>query len=339
MKHLQLNWVLLFALLLGACGDDPEHVPVQALSASPAELERLYGWNPGPWQVEQSEQLEIAHRLREQMLGFKVFYPVGAPGPLPVLLFSHGNWSSNEKYDNLLQHWVSHGYVVLAPLHRDGSGGYLSGTIDLIRMGNLGLIQARVDDLKSLLDSLDEIEALAPVQLDRQRIAATGHSFGAFNAQQLGGARAWDSDAGGFVNARDERIVAVVALSPPGPMFEEIIADSWLEQDVPTLMSTGTWDTNAMFWPDWRDHLLSWETAPGGEQYSLVIQGADHYLGNLICRPELEGPPQDGALAILNSAIIMFLDARLKNNPEAMRQLHSTRLQNVSEGFAVLERR
>jgi predicted dienelactone hydrolase len=339
MKTWQRGRIFLLAMLISACGEEPERAPVQPLAASMAELSQLYGWKRGPWSVQVSTQLQIAHRLREQTLVFKVYYPDAAPGPLPLLLFSHGNWSSNENYDKLLHHWVSHGYVVVAPLHRDGNGGYLSGTVDLIRMGNLGLIQARVDDLKSLLDSLDEIEALVPVTLDRKLIAATGHSFGAFNAQQLGGAMAWDDAAGSFVAARDARILAVVALSPPGPMFDEINADSWKQQVAPPLMTTGTWDSNAMFWPDWRAHLLSWKTAPVGEQYALVIQGADHYLGNLICRPELEETPQEDALALINSAVITFLDANLKNEPQAVQQLRSTRLQDVTQGYAVLKTR
>jgi predicted dienelactone hydrolase len=291
--------------------------------------------------------LELPHRVRDELLQFKVYYPEAgrngsAPGQWPILIFSHGNWSDNDKYDNVLRHWVSHGYVVLAPLHRDGSGGYLGGTIDLLREGNLGLIQGRVDDLLTLLDSIRQVEQLVPAlagRLDHDRIAATGHSFGAFNAQQLGGARAWDENGQEFVAVRDERISAVVALSPPGPMFDEITEGSWEQQGTPALVTTGTWDSNAMFWPDWRAHLMSWETAVAGDQYALVVQGADHYLGNLICRPELEEPPQHDALAMVNSAVVTFLDARLKGKQQAVAALHSNQLARTTRGFAVLERR
>ena len=242
-------WVVVLALLAG-CGEDVPRPAVTPLTADEAALQQLYKWGRGPWETTAETDLEIPHPDRDGPLSFNVYYPVSPadasssaenpttgegklrivsdrdfPASLPVLLFSHGNWSTNGKYDKLIEHWVSHGYAVLAPLHLDGSGGYVSGTINLIRYGNLGLIQARVDDLVALLDALPEIEAMVPPltgRLDAERIAATGHSFGAFNAQQLGGASALDTDSGSWVGVRDERIRAVVAISPPGPMFDEI---------------------------------------------------------------------------------------------------------------------
>ena len=268
--------------------------------------------------------------------------PADLHNALPVLLFSHGNWSSNDRYDRLIEHWVSHGYAVAAPLHRDGDGNYIKTTIDMIRLGNLGVIQARADDLIAVLDALPDIAARLPASapaLDMTRIAATGHSFGAFNAQQLGGASAFDTDAQTWVPQRDDRIKAVVAVSPPGPMFDEITEDSWRRLGVPTLMTTGTWDANAAFWPDWRLHKLSFETAPAGDQYALVIQGADHYLGNLIGRLDREEPPQHEALALINTAVVAFLDAYLKQSQAARAFLVFGQLEELTRGFAELEHR
>ncbi len=49
-----------------------------------------------------------------------------------------------------------------------------------------------------------------------------------------------------------------------------------------------------------------------GQNYSLVVDGADHYLGNLICRPEREEQPQHKALRVINTASVAFLDWQLK---------------------------
>jgi len=335
--------IVLVLILLAGCGEEVPKPPVTPLAASAEQLGQLYNWGPGPFQVLSESNLAIPHTRREDKLLFNVWYPASETGDAwPVLLFSHGNWSTNGKYDRLIEHWVSHGYVVIAPLHMDGSGGYVTGTVNLIRYGNLGLIQARVDDLLVLLDALTDIETLVPAlggRLDHDRIAATGHSFGAFNAQQLGGARAFDTETESWVDAGDTRIRAVVAISPPGPMFDEIAAGSWDEQAVPTLMTTGTWDSNAMFWPDWRMHKLSFETAVPGDQFALVVQGADHYLGNLICRPELEEPPQYDALAMVNTVAVAFLDAYLKQDPDAQAFLESGELATVTAEFATLEQR
>ena len=337
---MRVCYALVLALLLAACGEEVPRPAVTPLAATAAQLATLYQWGKGPYTVTAIDGLSID---REVPLLFKAWFPAtSVDAALPVLLFSHGNWSSNSKYDNLIVHWVSHGYVVLAPQHIDANGGYLSGTVDLIRYGNLGLIQARVDDLVLLLDNLDAIETMLPglpAPLDASRIAATGHSFGAFSAQQLGGARALDTDSGSWVDVRDPRIKAVLAISPPGPMFDEIADGSWDTLATPTLMTTGTWDTNPAFWPDWQMHKLSFDTAPAGNQYALIVQGADHYLGNLICRPELEQPPQSDALAMVNTMAVAFLDAYLRDDAAARAFLQSGAIEQVTTRFAVLESR
>ena len=333
--------LLLPLLLLSACSEEVE-LPAPPLTADVAELRQMYKWGRGPRAVSTASGLSLAHPHRDETLSFDVYYPAGDRGDLPVLLFSHGNFSTNGKYDALLSHWVSHGYVVVAPLHKDGSGGYWQATIDMLRYGIPGVIKARVDDLSALLDIVPQLAEWVPAlqgRIDATRIAATGHSFGAFNAQQLGGARAFDADTGLWRSRLDARIAAVVAISPPGPMFEQITAQSWQQQAAPTLMSTGTGDVNAIFWPDWQLHRMSFDSAIAGHQYALVVQGADHYLGNLIGRPELAGPPQDAALAMVNTAVIAFLDAYLKRDAAALKFIRSGQMAALTERFAVVEKR
>ena len=338
-------------IALCGCGQEVPKPPAEPLTTSVAELSRLYKWGPGPWPMMVAPELNIAHAKRDGELRIRVHYPGPLPdtsrtlvptGAMPVLVFSHGNWSDNDNYDRLIEHWVSHGYVVAAPRHRDANGGYVKAAIDMIRFGNLGLIEARAHDLIAVLDVLEEIAQRLPETtppLDLTRIAATGHSFGAFNAQQLGGAVAFDTDKRTWLRTRDERVKAVVAISPPGPMFDEITKDSWRELDTPTLITTGTWDANAAFWPDWRLHKMSFETAVAGEQYALVLQGADHYFGNLMGRPNRDEAPQTDALNLANVAIVAFLDAYLKQDPAAKAFLRSPQLAAVTRNFAVLEYR
>ena len=335
----------LLLVLLVACGEDLPRPPVAPLTAAEPELQTLYKWGVGPHSVSGGQELNLAHPVRDETLRLLAWYPGSGEGDTsppqgwPLLLFSHGNFSAPDKYDPLIEHWVSHGYAVLAPFHKDAGGSYLASTIDMVRYGNLGLIQARVQDLVALLDGLEEIEQQTGLRFNREQIAATGHSFGAFNAQQLGGAAAYNTDADSYERELDRRVRAVVAVSPPGPMFDEINDRSWLEQQTPTLMTTGTWDTNPMFWPDWRLHKMSFDTARAGDQFALVVQGADHYLGNLICRPELEEAPQHDALAMVNTAVIAFLDAYVMAEPAAMDFLRSGELDRVSARFAQLESR
>jgi len=83
-------------------------------------------------------------------------------------------------------------------------------------------------------------------------------------------------------------------------------------------------------------HLLSWETAIPGDKYALVTEGADHYLGNLICRPQREAPPQEDALRMLQIATTAFLDAYLKGDRAGATFLRGDRLRTSTGGFSRL---
>ncbi|MEH6549327.1 MAG: hypothetical protein V7711_16045 [Pseudomonadales bacterium] len=335
-SFLKLTGFLLL-LAISACSTDPAEKPeVKPLAATNAELTALYGFKKGDYRSQVFES-QIAATHRE--LPLRIYSP-SSEGHFPVLLFSHGNWSDNTKYDALLEHWVSHGYIVIAPYHLDG-GGMARGIFNSLRYGQIGMIEERIKDMSAVLDQLELIAVDAGLsgKMDTANLAATGHSFGAFTAQQLIGARAYDTDTQTYRSYRDDRVKLALALSPPGPMFEVINENSWNEVNLPQLVTTGTWDSNPSFWPDWQAHLMSFDKAMAGQNFSLVVQGADHYLGNLICRPEREEAPQQDALNMVNSAAVTFLDANLKNNLLAQKQIKNSDISRISVQFAVLKRR
>lgn len=330
----QSTLVLITALALAACGQNVALPPAQPLSATPEQIAAIPNLARGSLAVRKSAPLEW------QGLRVRVLQPE-TEGRYPLLVFSHGNWSDIDKYDALFEHWASHGYVILAPYHLDG-GGMARGIFNALRHGNEGLIASRVADVKKILDHLDALDALQPglaARVDSTRIAITGHSFGAFTAQMLGGAAAVNLESGERVEGRDARVRAVLAISPPGPMFEIINDQSWKNMTAPMLVTTGTWDVNAQFWPEWQAHKLSFDTAPSGHNWLLVVEGADHYLGNLICRPEREAPPQNDALRMVNALSVTFLNAQLKDDDAARAFLQKRPLQTLTSGFARLEHR
>jgi predicted dienelactone hydrolase len=340
MRSLLLTLLLPALLILSSCGDDPVLAPAKPLNASPAALAQLYGIKPGPFEVSKIDGVSLPETETRRAITMNLYFPDQGEG-FPLLLFSHGNWSNRNSYDQVINHWVSQGYVVIAPDHLDCCS-MVSGILNSVRYGQYGLINERVKDFKVIMQALPEIAALAPRfdgKSDPSRIALTGHSFGAFTAQQFGGAAAFEPDSETYIDAFDERIKAIVALSPPGPMFDTITDESWLQLRSPTLVTTGTWDVQPAFWPDWRMHLMSHQQAHEGQQYALVVDGADHYLGNLICRLEREETPQGDALTMVNSVSTAFLDSYLKNKADAQAYLQSDTLTEQSGGFATLSRR
>jgi predicted dienelactone hydrolase len=330
----------LLCLLLSACGDEPVLSPAQPLAANENIIGQLHGAQPGPHKVTRVTDLALGANGSRRELLFNLYFPSSGEN-YPLLLFSHGNWSDKDSYDQVIEHWVSHGYSVIAPNHLDCCSA-VQGIFNSLRYGQMGLIDGRVADLQRLLTELPGIEELHTAftgKADPSRLAITGHSFGAFTAQQFGGAAALDPDSGEYTSHRDANVKAIVALSPPGPMFDTITADSWLQLSAPTLVSTGTWDVQPRFWPDWRMHLISWETALPGDKYALVTEGADHYLGNLICRPQRAEAPQEDALRMVQIATTAFLDAYLKSDLAATAFIASDKLGQDTQGFSRLSKR
>lgn len=326
---------LVIAAPLAPAADAP---PARPLAASAEQLAKIPNLANGPYAVKAGAPVEW--KVAGETLRVRVVAPEG-PGPFPLVVFSHGFASDVDKYDPLLTHWASHGYVTIAPYHLDG-GGTVRGIFNSMRYGSAGLIAARVSDLKKILDHLGELDALEPglaARIDRTRIAAAGHSFGAFTAQQFGGAVAIDPKTGERTEGYDARVKAVVSVSPPGEMFKVINAKSWLEMKAPMLITTGTADTDGRFVTDWHQHELSYESAPAGRNWVLVNEGADHYLGNLICRPERDGPPQTDALRMVNAMAVTFLDAFVKDDAAARAFLDERPLAGLTGGFATLSHR
>lgn len=336
-RSLALWWL---ACLLCACGQDIPLPPAAPLQADASVIAAMPGALPGEHAVIGITELVLPGSDTGRELVFNLYYP-GDGRDYPLLLFSHGNWSNKDSYEPVIRHWVSHGYVVIAPDHLDCCGA-VHGIFNSLRYGQLGLIEERVDDMRRLLVSLPEIERSQPTfagKANPARTALTGHSFGAFTAQQFGGAMAFDPDSEQYLPVTAPEVNAIVALSPPGPMFTTITEGSWQQLGTPTLVTTGTWDIQPRFFPDWRLHLMSFDTAEPGDKYALVTEGADHYLGNLICRPERDVPPQADALQMLQIVTTAFLDAYLKGDRAALQFLAGDALATGTGGFARLSRR
>jgi dienelactone hydrolase len=327
--------LIVLLVSLGACAKSAELEAAEPLGAAARSvLEKIPGYGPGPYEAVLLENLVLK---RDELgdMSLRVWYP-HRDEPLPVVIFSHGNWSDKDRYDAVLKHWASYGFTVIATTHLDGVN-MARGIFNALRYGNAGLIAGRVADVRYLIDHLAQVQALVPVTLNPERLAVTGHSFGAFTAQQFAGASAIVE--GGDIVADDSRVDAVVALSPPGPMFDEITSKSWTSMHGPVFMTTGTHDVNPRFFPDWRLHKMSFDTAIVGEQYALVVAGADHYLGNLICRPEREAAPQIDALNIINALSTVFLLTQLTDDQALTAWLQAADVANLSNGFAILAKK
>lgn len=339
MNH-RINTLLAATLLLGVigCGSKLELPPAKPLNVASEQLANIPHFARGPYASEVSPPQDWP--LNDESLRVRIVSPTG-PGPFPLIIFSHGFASDIDEYDALLDFWASHGFVSISPYHDDG-GGLPRAITNSLLQGNDGLVRARVKQVKLILDHLDQLNSIEnnlADRIDQQRIAVAGHSFGAFTAQQIGGAHTVDPETGDKIEGRDPRIKAIVAISPPGEMFDIINAKSWLNMDQPMFATTGTWDIDGRFVTDWRQHALSYETAKPGNNWLLVVEGADHYLGNLICRTDRDAAPQQDALNIINALAVSFLKAQLQHDQASREFFEQTILNEITDGFARLSHR
>jgi len=116
---------------------------------------------------------------------------------LPVILLSHGHGNTNflsslKGYGPLADFWAAHGFIVIQPTHIDSKA---LGLREMKLPDAPTFFYSKVMDMHYILDHLDQIEATAPGlagRMDRDRIAAVGHSSGGSTVAYLLGAQVLD---------------------------------------------------------------------------------------------------------------------------------------------------
>ena len=122
--------------------------------------------------------------LRRTNLTFDNPEVTDEPATFPVLVFSHGNGSIAEQSYFQSEHFASHGWVVVAPYHKNNTIEDNPSAI------NYGSAVERPQDISAIIDWLEvlpEDEKLHG-RLDLDKIAMSGHSFGAFTTMAMVGA-------------------------------------------------------------------------------------------------------------------------------------------------------
>ncbi|AMR31722.1 chlorophyllase [Mucilaginibacter sp. PAMC 26640] len=237
---------------------------------------------------------------RDHELGVRVSAPVSGTA-LPIIIFSHGFGSSMDAYAPLVNYWAAHGFVVIQPTfldsrtlslnlqddHSQAIKAYLHNPLKSV------MWRYRVDDLKTTLDQLELIEDAVPGlkgRLDKNRIAAVGHSFGAQTTATLLGTRVIGTDGNLSEDFTDSRIKAGILLSVGGcggealsPFAKEHfphLNQSYAEMKVQTLVVAGDHDRSPLTvkGPEW--FTDAFYESPGANNL-LVLFGGEHMLGGI----------------------------------------------------------
>jgi predicted dienelactone hydrolase len=201
------------------------------------------------------------------------------PIPSPLVVFSHGLGGSRTGYSYLALHFASHGIASLHLQHvgsdRNVWGGNVFGMVERIASAlQTSESIARVQDLSFALDMLFSSDLAN--YIDKSRVAAAGHSYGANTALLAAGALVRQD--GQFKSFTDKRIRAAVAISAPHYYGKQDTSRSLGSVLIPSLHITATEDNIRMpgYFSSVEDRLDVFEATGSAMKWLAVFEGGSH---------------------------------------------------------------
>ncbi|WP_244474362.1 MULTISPECIES: acetylhydrolase [unclassified Methylobacterium] len=220
---------------------------------------------------------------RGRVVPARLYWPGASArkGPVPLIVFSHGLGGSRMGYSYLGEAWSAQGTASLHIQH--------VGSDQTLWQGNPILLLDRLD---SAADEREAIERTHDVSfgldqllqrgnpfhaaIDRKRIVAAGHSYGANTTLILTGAQVVRD--GKLLGFRDPRFSASIVISAPPFYGETDLAAVLASVDVPTLHVTTTEDTIRIpgRYSPVQDRLDVYAAIPTQQKALVVFQGGSH---------------------------------------------------------------
>lgn len=166
-----------------------------------------------------------------------------------LVVFSHSTLGDPRVYRHLLQHWASHGFVVVAPAHDDSvferglltrkpsPGGAATWEIDRV-LNDVMAWDGRAEACRIPLEHPDLISKAVEIELNVERPLIIGHEFGAYVAQIMMGASVIDAD-GKALRFTDDRWYAAGLMAPQGAGIMGLTEGSWADVRRPLMVFQG----------------------------------------------------------------------------------------------------
>jgi predicted dienelactone hydrolase len=163
-----------------------EEVTYDPVAADPARTVRLAIWYPSSTTEGRRPRYFIGATSDRAVVDGEL---LASETPRPVLLYSHGHLGYAEASSRLMEHFASHGWIVIAVNHT----GNTSGNFGTPR--TTPIYHVRSQDLRTALDHMESLPSSHPLAgaADTARTVSMGHSFGGYSVLSLVGAR-WDMD-------------------------------------------------------------------------------------------------------------------------------------------------
>ena len=314
---------------------------------------------------------DVAGQPRE--VKFMIRQPLGAPLPMPVVIWSHGETTGKKSATTSMVEWselsARAGYVSISIAHapRIDESASLCPLIGIDAAACALFAHLNWDRPHDIRAVLDEVQRLAAGefrgQIDTAKIAIGGHSAGSGGAQTVAGAKR------SFVNPpgrlSDPRPIAFLAFSPQQPGISGFFdtrfqnpAHSWADIRRPMLTATGDGDDSCDPLPvpvpvpgvcigdTPFGRRIGFQRMPAnGNKYHLYIHDADAFhmlfqLNTSKCgTPGADPAKCNEIVRWLSSAALAFLDGHVKQLPAALQWLQSKNIEQASGGVAEWQRK
>lgn len=258
---------------------------------------------PGPYKVKSLEfpDLKDANR-KNRRVPLKVYFPVEGK-KFPLIIFSHGSGGNWNSYMYQVQHLASHGYAVICVEHvyinnkqvkyyMSRRGGNMQFEEALFRTTRDP--RAVLENPKDLSFAIDQAilwnkghKELAG-KIDVEKVGVMGHSYGAYSAIVICGAKPildyldppvnpGKGLAGDFSDPRVKFGLAMSPQPPGGTYFDE---KSYKTINRPLIAISGTndsWKTHDDKVLPGTERLKFWDFLPEGDKYFIWLEDSDHF--------------------------------------------------------------
>lgn len=312
--------------------------------AAPA-LAEPYKAQPGPYAV-QAQNGIWQDPSRDRDIPYKVYFAPEAPGPRPVVIFSHGLGGSREGAAYIGERLASWGYVAVHIQHPGSDEAVWKGLTDM-----QAIIAALVESAKNIQNSIDRFNDIYLViaalnsmnepgeflagRLDMARLGMSGHSFGAVSTLVAAGMRLGPN---GQYQFKEKSFRAGIAYSPNKPQYARSYDKAFSDIRIPILHFTGTEDANPID-PDAvpADRRVPFDHIQAHGQYLITLAGGDHMVFS--GTPRLAGPraTDEAYHALILEASLAFWDAYLMDDPAALAWLSGDGAKSEFGDSAVIE--
>ena len=256
-----------------------------------------------------AQEFDWIDGARQRAVPVRLYWPDSAKA-VPLVVFSHGIGGSRRGYSYLGEYFAHNGIASLHLQHVGSDRSLWTGSmLSLVgRLQDAAQEREALERVRDLSFALDQLFAHAQYGrlIDRNRIAAAGHSYGANTAMLAAGASVLRD--GRQLALRDPRIKAALLLSAPPFYGEEDLKAILQSITLPTLHVTATEDVIRIpgFYSPASDRIAVFDAVGSPLKALAVFEGGSHSIftnrigtGGTELNPKVKAATKELALAFL----------------------------------------